>query len=229
MRRQIIVIFFSLFCLTLPPAWAADRGALFKLEGSGHTMYLFGTMHVGQPDFYPLEPRIAAAVAGASALALAEYSMQGYRPELSVDLHLAQLARASQVKVIELESAGAQMALFSHLSDAEQWRFLEETIELIESGRQQTQVRQVVDAWRTADKAALDTIAERAENDTSLSGRFFQQVLLDGRNGPMAGKLAQLLARENNSVAAIGVLHLLGKNSVPALLRARGVKVERVY
>jgi uncharacterized protein len=295
MRRQIIVFLLSLTCLTLAPAWAAERGALFKLSGGGHAMYLFGTMHVGLPEFYPLEPRIAAALAQAptlaleidpmqapgamaramhehgllapgsadsnvppalrarlarvlerahidpvtvaplkpwvvaTALALAEYSAQGFQPELSVDLHLARLARAGKAKVIELESVEAQLALFDRLSSAQQWRFLEESIELIESGRQGAEVRQIVDAWRTADKKALDAIAERAEKDTSLSGTFVRQVLLEGRNGLLADKLAQLLAREDNSVAAIGVLHLLGKNSVPALLRARGVTVERVY
>ena len=70
MRRQIIVILLSLFCFALPSAWGADRGALFKVSANGHTMYLFGTMHVGVPEFYPLEPRIAQAVAGASTLAL---------------------------------------------------------------------------------------------------------------------------------------------------------------
>jgi uncharacterized protein len=70
MRRPIIVVFLSLLMLALPSAWAAERGALFKVSGSGHTMYLFGTMHVGLPEFYPLEPRIATAVQNASALAL---------------------------------------------------------------------------------------------------------------------------------------------------------------
>ena len=45
----------------------------------------------------------------------------------------------------------------------------------------------------------------------------------------MADKLAALLAREKSSVAAVGVLHLLGKRGVPELLRAKGIKVERVY
>ena len=87
----------------------------------------------------------------------------------------------------------------------------------------------MVDAWRNADRGALDALAERAQNDTSLAGRFVQQVLLDGRNGALADKLLQLLARENNTVAAIGVLHLLGKQSVPALMQAKGVTVERIY
>jgi uncharacterized protein YbaP (TraB family) len=146
-----------------------------------------------------------------------------------VDLHLAKLARNSKVKVLELESVSAQLTMFERLSPDDQLRLLEESIEMVESGRQSKEVRQIVEAWRTADQPALDAIAARAEADTSVSGRFVQKVMLDERNGALADKLVQLLTQENNSVAAIGVLHLLGKNSVPALLRARGVTVERVY
>ena len=295
MRRQIIVVFLSLLCLAAGAAFGADRGALFKVSGSGHTMYLFGTMHVGQPGFYPLEPRIAdavknastlaleidptddpAAVAGAlqaygvaapgtgieqmtptlkarldkalakagiepavvarfkpwlvaTVLAMAEYASQGYRADLSVDAHLAQLAHASKVPVIALESAASQMGLFSRLSGPEQLRFLEETIDLIESGKQDAEVRQIVEAWRTADKAAFDAIAERTASDTSVSGKFVKTVLLDERNVVIADKLAGLLQRADHSVAAIGVLHLVGSKSVPALMKARGLTVERVY
>ena len=295
MRRQIIVVFFSLLCLALPPAWGTDRGALFKITAYGHTMHLFGTMHVGQPEFYPLEPRIAAAVKGASTLALeidpaqdpafaaqalktfgmtsagatrqalsppmrlrldralakagidpdsvvqlkpwlvatvlamAEYGRQGYRADLSVDGHLAQLARAGKVPVIGLESAASQMSLFNRLTQAEQVGFLEESISLIESGKQGAEVSKIANAWRTADQAAFEDIAARASSDTSVSGRFVKNVLLEERNGALAEKLAQLLEREANTVAAIGVLHLIGANSVPSLLGERGITVERVY
>jgi uncharacterized protein YbaP (TraB family) len=292
MRRQIIVVFFSLFFAAALPASAVDRGALFKITGSGHSMYLFGTMHVGLPEFYPLEPRIAQAVVKASTLALEvdpqlppavlakamsdygvarpgaalppalaarlapvlaragidaatlaplkpwvvamvlglnEYAALGYRADLAVDSHLATLARAAKVKVIELESIDAQMALFARLSDAEQLRYLDDTITLIESGGQRAEVRQVVDAWRSADKVALEALAGRVELDSTYAGRFVQKVLLEGRNGPLADKLLELLAKEDNAVAAIGVLHLIGKHSVPVLMRAKGVTVERVY
>lgn len=295
MRRQIIVVFLSLFWLTLAPALGADRGALFKIAGNGHTMYLFGTMHVGVPGFYPLEPRIAQAIAGASTLALeidpaedprvmasalqahgmatpgnsieqmppmlkarlykaldkagiepsavarykpwlvatilamAEYAAQGYTTELAVDAHLAKLARASKVPVIALETPALQMGLFGRLSEAEQMHFLEESIELIENGKQNAEVRQIVDAWRTADQRAFDLIAARTDNDTSTSGKFVKTVLLEERNVVLADKLAALLERADRSVAAIGVLHLVGSKSVPALMKERGLTVERVY
>ena len=62
-----------------------------------------------------------------------------------------------------------------------------------------------------------------------MSGKFMREVLLDGRNGALAEKLAALLKREDKTVAAIGLLHLLGKRGVPALLQAKGYRVERVY
>jgi len=295
MRRLLLAFVVSLLCLALP-ATGADRGALFKVTGKGHTLHLFGTMHVGLPEFYPLEPRIASAVAGASVLALeidptldpagiaqamqlhamlapgsrtyqdmppafrlrlesalakasidpaavarfkpwllattlalVEYAKQGYRPDLSVDLRLAQQARAGKVPVIALESVAAQLSMFDRLSSEEQWRFLDESITLIETGKQSAEVRQIVDAWRTADQAGLEAIATRAENDTSLAGKFVQKVMLEERNGPLANKLATLLEEQDNAVAAIGVLHLVGKHSVPAKLRALGLTVERIY
>ena len=298
MQRQIIVVFLAWLLLGagLTQARAAERGALFKVSGKGHTMHLFGTMHVGLPEFYPLEPRIAAAVAGASTLALeidptqdpgavaqalrahamlapgssnyqtmppafrkrlervlskanidlaavsqfkpwllattlalAEYAEQGYRTDLSVDLRLAYMARSATVPVIALESVAGQLSMFDRLSSEDQWRFLDDSISLIESGKQRVEVRQIVDAWRTADQGALDNIAARAEADTSLAGKFVQEVMLEERNGPLADKLLKLLEQQDNSVAAIGVLHLLGKHSVPAKLRALGLTVERIY
>jgi uncharacterized protein YbaP (TraB family) len=296
MRRQIIVILLSLFCFALPSAWGADRGALFKVSANGHTMYLFGTIHVGTPAFYPLEPRISNAVAGASTLALeidiasnqalmakalkehgmlapgtslyarmtpelaarfkkelarvgfdpamvapmkpwlaatlltlGEFNAQGYRPNLSVDQHLADLARASGVPVTELESIDSQLALFSAVPEAEQLRFLEEAVLLSEQGKQASEASEAVLAWATANQAGLDAIATRIDKDQTRSGRFMREVVLQKRNVTMADKLARLLTQKNNSVAAVGVLHLVGKTSVPELMRARGMAVERVY
>lgn len=318
MRRQIIKMFCACLLLALAPAWAQqpqhveqeppqqgrdrpvpNRGALFRVDGSGHTLYLFGTMHVGAPDFYPLEPRVAAALGRAGALALeadpqidpalaltlmqrygmyadgagpaiaaidpafrprlerllaryrmppealapmkpwvlatvltvSEFSMLGYQAELGVDTYLAQQARARKIPVLELESAAGQMALFDRMPAPAQLRFLEETIVMLEQEIAQPpgQARRTADAWRTADAAAFDQLAREVAADPSSSARFIQTVLLDERNPGLADGIAALLAREHDSMAAIGVLHLVGTNSVPELLRQRGLRVERIY
>lgn len=274
------------------PAAATDRGALFKVSGEGHILYLFGTMHVGQADFYPFEARLAAAVAAAPTLALeldptlppalaaralqrhgmtaadvevpaalaprldaalrragiapqavahykpwliaamlavAEYSRLGYDSALAVDSHLAALAQAHHVKLLELEGIDAQLALLDSMAPADQWAFLEQTVSDIASGKQRDEAGQIARAWASADRAALDAIAARLAADSSVAGRFMREVLLDGRNGALAAGIADLLRRQDHGVAAIGVLHLLGPGSVPALLRARGLGVERMY
>lgn len=294
MARKIIVLFVSLFWIMV--AQAVERGALFTVTSKGHTMHLFGTMHVGLPQFFPLEPRITYAVAGASTLALefdpdqsafammrsvqkygmlglgddcyaalapaqrkrlerlerqggldpstaamykpallasilslTAYQGLGYRADLSADKFLARLARSGKTRVLELESLDSQLALLDTLPRADQLRYLDETARAIDSGAQQREARLVVDAWGSADRQALDRMAARLAADTSLAGRFAREVLIDGRNGALADKLARLLANEEHTVAAVGVLHLLGERGIPALLRARGLTVERVY
>jgi len=299
MQRQIIVMFCSLFLFAFGSAWAAEpaaapnRGALFKVQQNGHTLYLFGTIHVGAKDFYPLEPRLAGLLQQAPVLALeidplgdpqklaravqkhglnskgitgltpawrqrldrllkqyniepesvammkpwllaslltvSEFAAQGYEAGLAVDAHLSKQAHAAGQKIVELESADGQMALFDKMTPAEQLTFLQEAINGIEDKEQSAQAREIADAWRTADAKALEALALKAEQDDTFSGRFVQKVLLDGRNPALADGMVKLMARANNSVAAIGVLHLVGKTSVPELLRKRGLTVERIY
>ncbi|MHA4868780.1 TraB/GumN family protein [Duganella sp. PWIR1] len=301
MQRQIILMFCSLFFFVVGSLGAAEqapaqnRGALFKVQQqqSGQTIYLFGTIHVGAKDFYPLEPRLAGllkqapvlaleidplgdpqklaravqrhglsnkaaaamppvlrqrldrllrqynidadAVASmkpwllASLLTVSEFATQGYEASLAVDAHLSKQAHAAGQKIVELESADSQMALFDRMTAAEQLQFLQEAIAGIEDKEQAGQAREIADAWRHADVQALDALARKAEQDDTFSGRFVQQVLLEGRNPALADSVVNLMARENNSVAAIGVLHLVGKTSVPELLRKRGLTVERIY
>jgi uncharacterized protein YbaP (TraB family) len=296
MRRPIIVVFFSFLLLAFGPAAAAERGALFKVTANGHTLHLFGTIHAGRPDYYPLEPRISAAMAAAPTLALEidaardlaammaamrehgmfapgsagfaglsaqrrariesalkkagidlgsaaqlrpwmliamlgmmESAKLGYKAELGVDLHLAQLARAGKTPIAELESAQYQAALFNSIPLEQQWRLLEETLEMIAAGSHTQEARELLEAYDRADRAALDKIAQRVETDPSLTGKYTRELLLDQRNGPMADKVAALLAREDKVVVAVGLLHLLGKRGLPELLRARGMTVERVY
>jgi uncharacterized protein YbaP (TraB family) len=296
--RPIFALFVSLFCLltTGACASAAERGALFRVSLDGHVMHLFGTLHVGLPEFYPLEPRVVDALSQASTLALeidpgqpqwqlaralqsygllaagskayedmaparrarldkliqqggldpsrartfkpvllatmltmAEYTRQGYRSDLSSEAWLAQRARAGNTRVLELESLGRQLSLLDRLDESERWRFLDEMMGTIESGAQRLEARAMVQAWSTADREALDKIAERCALDASVSGKFVTQVLLKERNAGLAERLLQLLRQEPKTFAAVGVLHLLGKESVPALLQEKGVQVERIY
>ncbi|MFC5552157.1 TraB/GumN family protein [Massilia aerilata] len=299
MRRPLFAFLFSLLWLlasTASAAAATERGALFKVSLDGHEMHLFGTLHVGLPEFYPLEPRIAEALGQASTLALeldpaqpqrellravrehgmldpgaagydameaqqralldklieqgrldasrvmtfkpvllatlltlAEYTKQGYRTDLSSEAWLVRQARAQGARVLELESLDRQLSLLDRLAEPDRWRFLDEMMAAIVSGAQRREARNMVQAWRSADREALDAIAARCELDASVSGSFVNRVLLKERNAGLANSLLDLLRREPKTFAAVGVLHLLGSESVPKLLQEKGVQVERIY
>jgi uncharacterized protein YbaP (TraB family) len=299
LRSRLLALLFSLCWLAISSASAAsatERGALFRVSLDGHEMHLFGTLHVGLPEFYPLEPRVADALGKASTLALeidpaqpqrellravrahgmlepgtagyddmdaerralldrliaqggidraramtfkpvllatlltmAEYTKQGYRSDLSSEAWLARQALSNGVRVLELESLDRQLSLLDRLPEPDRWRFLDEMMATIVSGAQRTEARIMVQAWSTADRDALDRIAARCDADASVSGTFVNRVLLKERNVDLAESLLQLLRQENRTFAAVGVLHLLGSGSVPALLRERGVSVERIY
>jgi uncharacterized protein YbaP (TraB family) len=294
-RISILAVFLSLSMLARP-ASCAERGVLFRLSLGTHVMHLFGTLHVGLPEFYPLEPRLMAALAAASTLALemdpappraellramrehgmmtpgdssyatldpalrrridelvqdsgfeatwmrtvkpamlatllavAEYTKLGYRIDLSSDAYLARAARRAGVRLLALETLDEQLALLDRLAPLDRWRFLQETVEAIDSGAQRANARAMAQAWSTADGAALEAMATRCASDITLSGRFAMPVLIQERNVGLAEKLMALLANEDRTVAAMGVLQLLGEGSVPMLLAVRGVHVERIY
>lgn len=307
--RQIITILGCLAGLYLSPVaaqqalasdatlaasqFAQKRGVLFKITGAKHTLFLFGTLHVGKPEFYPLEPIAARALAQSSKIALEidplntepvqqmitqygqfppgaslklapelqrrleailkkqglsfdaissmkpwmvtllltvnEFTARGYKPELGSDSYLASAARAANKPLVELENARDQLALFGQLSMADQVRFLEETITEIEDGRSEQKMTQLTVAWATADVARFDALGKEMAADTSFSGKFLQTVLLNSRNSALADGIEALLKSETQAFAGIGALHLVGKGSVPALLRQRGYGVERVY
>lgn len=51
-------------------AAAQPRGTLYRVRHRGSTTYLFGTIHVGKPAYFPLEPQVTSALSSASKLVL---------------------------------------------------------------------------------------------------------------------------------------------------------------
>lgn len=84
MKSRIAVLLIA--CLILPFHWAyaennatlsvsalvnvPQRGTLYRVTHQGNTTYLFGTIHVGKPAFFPLEAEVTHALSRASKLVL---------------------------------------------------------------------------------------------------------------------------------------------------------------
>jgi uncharacterized protein YbaP (TraB family) len=48
------------------PVAAPHQGGLYRISHAGRVAYLFGTVHVGTPGFYPLPPEVSRALGGAN-------------------------------------------------------------------------------------------------------------------------------------------------------------------
>ena len=49
---------------------APARGLLYEMRTGAYTVYLFGTLHVGKPEFYPLSRQVNLALADSQRLYL---------------------------------------------------------------------------------------------------------------------------------------------------------------
>lgn len=80
MRIKLVFLAIALFTALTGPALAesksakqastpdTSRGALYQVEHQGKRLYLFGTIHIGQPAFYPLDAQTMKALSSSARL-----------------------------------------------------------------------------------------------------------------------------------------------------------------
>lgn len=87
-----------------------------------------------------------------------------------------------------------------------------------------TRRTELVDAWLAGDTGPIEAVAlERSRRYPELYARMSNL-----RNGQLAERLAERIAAGHSPFVCVGILHLVGPDSTPALLADRGLSVERV-
>ena len=154
---------------------------------------------------------------------------EGYRRSEGVEENLLAQARRRGIKVVQLESAESQLALFDSMNDIESERYLRETLDGLADGSALRQTGRIIEAWRSGDAAALDALLQDTTAGGSVIAEFTRRKLLGRRNADMAGQIDALMRRGGVMFVGAGLLHPLGDNGLPQLLAQRGYLVERVY
>lgn len=266
-----------------PPLWEVRSG--------NNTVYLFGTIHVGKADFYPLPAAVESAYRESSVLALEvdpaneqeavnavmsamyappdsienhlapallssvvelsagygvrfqqirqmkpyllmftlttlEYARLGYSATQGLESHFSQRARAQGKRVVSLESMSQQMQMLDNLSPQLQAAMLQITVEEITNGEVAKLVAEMIAAWRTGDTRALDTVlsVEERRLPDELAREFHERFLTE-RNISMARQVERMLHSGERVFVAVGALHMVGEDGIPALLSELGYKV----
>jgi uncharacterized protein len=169
--------------------------------------------------------------------AMAQLALLDYLPDVmagrpSLDARLFAEARSAGKALSALETVEEQAQVFDAFTLEEQVALLDSTLAQVERGvaTGESPGRQLVDLYLSGDVTRL-TAALRADgpSDAALAGKF-ERVLLRDRNRRMAERLQHLRTTHaaDELFVAVGALHLVGDDSLPAILEAQGYRVTRV-
>lgn len=161
----------------------------------------------------------------AMSLVMQAYVQQGFDPELGIDKHFLDAARAQGKGVREIESVAAQMALFLDIDDE-----LDDVLMgqmLADLPRLGELTDGMVAAWRTGDVAALDDLLQDQAGDDPRMVAYYRR-LLDERNVTMADSLDAWLRGSQDVFAVVGAGHFAGEGGLVNLLAKRGWRVRQL-
>jgi len=158
--------------------------------------------------------------AALAAYADARRHSAGYREGAGVEATVAELAKADGVPIRGLETVADQFAALAALSDKDILAWIEPRT----GDRQPQYMDHLEQAWTSGDVAALTA------DFTSVTGHapVFEQEIATDRNARWAPKIEALLDQHGTYLVVVGTGHLVGSDSLIALLQKDGLTVERV-
>jgi len=147
----------------------------------------------------------------------------GYDPTSGVDSKIEAAFRARGIAPKGLETAEMQIKVFAGMSPEQELRYLRETMEEYENAP--VELDRMVSQWASADLAGMEEmfVTEMKAEEPDLYA-----ALLTNRNANWVVQIEEILAGKGVSFMAVGAGHLIGPDSVIAMLEARGIKAERV-
>lgn len=153
-------------------------------------------------------------------LSLAADERAGAIASQGVEQQIQEIAPSS-TRRRSLETARQQIGFLADTAPADQVASLDQTLHEIEE--RPGSYRQLVAEWMAGDLAGLD--ADALEPLRRASPTMYARLITQ-RNHYWADTLGKRLARPGVTAVIVGMGHLVGPGGVPALLRARGVKVD---
>ncbi len=145
----------------------------------------------------------------------------GFDPAYGIDLHF--LDRAQGKKVVELESVSQQVDLLSGFPDEEQEQFLRFTLDDMKTLKEDSEI--LLRIWKAGDMKGLEGLIglnTPGRGDSPVLRRLFFE-----RNEKMAAQVEEFLKKGEKAFVVVGAGHLVGKQGLIEILRAKGYQVEQ--
>jgi uncharacterized protein len=165
----------------------------------------------------PLKPWVVA-------LTMTSLQLQklGFDPNSGVDRYLAGRATKAGKPMVGLETAAFQIGLMDQLSASDQESMLRQSLremDLLEKG-----LDQIVRSWVAGDVPALEELLLKAMREYPA---VHQKIIVD-RNRRWLPEIERMIERGESALVVVGAAHLVGKEGVIELLKARGYTLEQM-
>ena len=134
----------------------------------------------------------------------------------------------AQRPVVGLETLDTQLAALMARSDAEAAVMVADGLAELQRPQAVAALERLARAWERNDLAELEAYPRWCDCVNTPSEREAFARLGEGRNPGMADAIERLHA-DVSVFAAVGALHLIGPQGLPALLLARGFNVTRLF
>lgn len=148
--------------------------------------------------------------------------MLGFDPAQGVEMQLQRRANADHKTITGLETLPEQLSLLDGLSDADQIRFLDVTLE--EMHEMESSTDDLIAAWRNGNSTKL---AALLSEEYAIAPNLYATLVAD-RNRKWMPTIEKLLKEDKNYLVVVGALHLVGKGGLLELTKARGYDAKQL-
>jgi uncharacterized protein len=164
----------------------------------------------------PMKPWFVALT-----LAAIKFQQIGLDPNLGVDHYLAERAKRSGKSTSGLETLEFQIGLLDQLSKRDQESLLRETV--VELDLLDTNINQIVQAWLKGDSDSLEALLLAGMKEYP---EVHEKIIVD-RNRRWVPQIEKIFAQGDGGMVVVGAAHLIGKDGVIEMLKARGYRLEQ--
>ncbi len=163
----------------------------------------------------PMRPWYAAL-----NLSVMQMTGEGFDPAAGVEMKIEAEAKAHGATFEYLETVDQQLGEFAALDNCAQIDFLLMSAESLKQGTEVLDL--LVSEWADGDAAGLGALMSSPE---AFGSEAAYAALLTNRNARWAPLIADMLDEPGTRLIAVGAGHLVGEDSVIAMLRAEGYEV----
>jgi uncharacterized protein YbaP (TraB family) len=154
-------------------------------------------------------------------IAALEAQKAGLDPNLGLDKHFYDRAKAAGKTIVGLETAESQIDRFDKMSEALQEQLLRSSLSEADTSR--NNLKSIVAAWRRGDSAELE---KTLLSDFTEYPAAYRSLIVE-RNHNWIPEIDACLTRPQPCLVVVGAAHLVGPDGLLTLMQRKGYRIEQ--